>query len=52
MHALVVETVMALAAGGLAEAGEIFRAGTVGDVMLAGRGVQLGDVQARQKLLR
>ena len=50
MHALVIEAVIAAIVRSLAEAGEIFRARAVGDVMLAGHGVQFAGAQVRQQL--
>ena len=44
MHALVIEAVIAAIIGRLAEAGEIFAAHAVGDVMLAGHGVKLASL--------
>jgi hypothetical protein len=52
VHAAVVEAVIALVGGGLAETAEIFGALAIGDVVLAGHGVKLSDVQSRHQLRR
>ena len=52
VHAGVVEAVVALVVRGLAEAAEVFADGGVGRVVLAGHGVQLGDAQLAEQLLR
>ena len=48
MHALMIEAVIAAIVRSLAEAGEIFAAHAVGDVMFAGHGVKLAGFQIRQ----
>ena len=52
VHAGVIETVIALVVGCLAEAVEVFGDGRVGGVVLARYGVHLGGTQAREHLLR
>ncbi len=52
MHAGVIEAVVALVAGGFAEAVEVFGDGRIGRVVLAGDGMHLAGAQAREQLLR
>jgi hypothetical protein len=52
MHGGVIEAVVALVAGGLTEAAEVLTHRGVARVVLARDGVQLGDAQAREHLLR
>ena len=49
MHAVVIETVIAPAPRRLAITIEVFADGRIGDVMLAGHGVQLGDGEFRKQ---
>src|ERR1043166_1690015 len=46
VHAVVIEAVISLVGGGLAEAVEIFRSQAVSHVVLAGNGMKFRDVQA------
>ncbi len=52
VNALVIEAVIAAIVRCLAKAGEIFRAGAVGDVMLAGNGVQFASAHILQQAQR